>query len=150
MLRKIVSTFSALGVAGALAATIALGAPTPASAAATTDQPTVLLAQAAGKPEARALAGQALRKALVRATADLTGKEVTAVREAVRGGQSLAQIAAANGSSGDAVVQAVVEKARARLDQAVEKGRITRERADELLQKLTERATELVNKTREA
>jgi hypothetical protein len=66
---------------------------------------------------------------------------------AVRGGQSLAQVAATNGSSGDAVVQAVATKAGQRLEREVQAGRITQERADELLQRLTERATAIVNDT---
>lgn len=148
MLRTILARASALAAAGALAATLALGAPAPASAAQSAAAPAAQsAAQSAAERGPRQLTGRALVAALVRTTADLTGQELQAVRAAVIGGQSLAQFAAANGSSGDAVVQAVADKAAERLDKAVESGRISRQLADALLQELTTKATALVNDT---
>ncbi|GAB4448246.1 MAG: hypothetical protein OHK0015_52850 [Chloroflexi bacterium OHK40] len=129
--------------AGALAAVLVFG-PTPASAApAPGTVPAVELAAPASQN--RPIAGRVLMRALIRATADLSGLKPLEVREALIAGQSLAQVAAANGSSGEAVVDRVVGDARDLLDKAVERGRITREKADSALQRLTERATEMVN-----
>ncbi len=91
--------------------------------------------------------GASVVASLVRTTAELSNIEVSAVREALNNGQSLAQIAAANGSSGDAVVQQVVANAKSRLDQAVAAGRLTQERANTMLTNLTDEATKLVNDT---
>lgn len=147
MLRKFFVRAGGIVAAGALAATLALGAPAPASAAATPDT-TVSAQLNNGRPGGRQ---QALRvvsvRALVRTTADLTGKEVSAVRQALVDGQSLAQFAAANGSSGDAVVKAVVDKASERISKAVTDGRISQEFADAMVKELTRKATELVNDT---
>lgn len=148
MQHRLRTTIAGIGLAGALALTIALGSPAPARAAPVRSQPALSSAQAPAMINVRALPGRPLARALLRATATATGAEQKAVRDALRAGQSLAEFAAANGSSGDAVVQSVVAKARTRLDKAVENGRITRERADALLQKLAERATALVNKKR--
>lgn len=89
--------------------------------------------------------GKRLGGGLIRATAEVSGIEVAEVIEGLRNGQSLAQIAAANGSSGDAVVQQAVEQATERLDRAVANGRLTQAEADALLDKLTEEITRLVN-----
>jgi hypothetical protein len=72
---------------------------------------------------------------------------VEQVRESLSQGQSLAQIASANGSSGEAVVQDVKTRAEEQLDQAVANGRISQQQADERLAKLEQRATAIVNDT---
>lgn len=133
----------------ALAFTIGLGAPAASAAPAAIQVQAPAEAPAAAARVAHVSRG-ALARMLIRATAELTGAELSAVRQALRDGQSLAEFAAANGSSGEAVVQAVVARARERLDKAVENGRITQEQAEELIQRLTERATELVNRKRGA
>lgn len=91
--------------------------------------------------------GGGLAAALIRATVDLTGLTNQQVLDALRAGRSLAQIAAANGSSGDAVVQAVVTKVKERLDRLVAEGRLTQAQADQRLADVKTRATELVNDT---
>ncbi len=82
---------------------------------------------------------------LVMATAEVSNLSITQVIERLEDGQSLADIAADNGSSGDEVVQVVREKAEEFLVLAVASGDITQEQADRMLERLTERATELVN-----
>lgn len=91
--------------------------------------------------------GGGLAAALIRATSELTGLTGEQVLTELRAGKSLAQIAAANGSSGDAVVQAVVAKIKERLDRLVAEGRLTQQQADERLASITTRATEMVNDT---
>ena len=60
--------------------------------------------------------------------------------QAMREGQTPAQIAEAHGSSGQALVDAIVAAEKARLDQAVADGKITQERADRILARVTEKA----------
>jgi polyhydroxyalkanoate synthesis regulator phasin len=141
MFRTILARTAGLIAAGALAATVALGVPAPA-AAAPASSPAAVQSQHPGDR-----GGRIAVATLIRITADLTDTTASAVRDAVIGGQSLAQYAAANGSSGEAVVDAAVDKATPRIEQAVQRGRITREQADRLIQELTDRATALVNDT---
>ncbi len=84
---------------------------------------------------------------LVQTLSRLTGLDVATIRAELQSGRSLAQIAAANGSSGDALVQAVVDAIKSRLDQAVSNGRLTQAQADQMLASARERATTLVNDT---
>ncbi|WP_322494271.1 hypothetical protein [Chloroflexus sp.] len=84
---------------------------------------------------------------LIKALQNLTGLDAATIRAELQNGRSLAQIAAAHGSSGDALVKAVVDAAKTRLDQAVSKGRMTQAEADQMLATIRERATTLVNDT---
>ncbi len=59
-------------------------------------------------------------------------------------GATLASVAEANGSSGDAIVAAAVDRLAERLDEAVADERITQDQADEKLAEATERLEELV------
>ncbi len=85
--------------------------------------------------------------ALLRETANATGLTVTAVKEQVQAGSTLAQIAAANGSSAEAVVQAVLADAEVRHARAVENGRMTQAEADQQAAELEQRANELMQST---
>ncbi len=77
--------------------------------------------------------------------ADVIGIEVPELIEQLSTeGATLASIAEANGSSGDAIVAAAVEQLRERLDDAVADERITQEEADEKLAEATTRLEELV------
>lgn len=84
---------------------------------------------------------------LIKALQNLTNLDAATIRTELQNGRSLAQIAAAYGSSGDALVQAVVDAAKTRLDQAVSNGRLTQAEADQMLAAIRERATTLVNDT---
>ncbi|WP_129674156.1 hypothetical protein [Candidatus Chloroploca sp. Khr17] len=84
---------------------------------------------------------------LVRSTAEVTGLTGEQVLDQLRAGQSLAQIAEANGSSGDIVIETATTKIRERLDTAVERGRMTQAQADTLLDEFTSRADEVVDDT---
>ena len=85
--------------------------------------------------------------ALLRETANATDLTVTAVKEQVQAGRTLAQIAADNGSSAEAVVQAVLDAAAIRHARAVEHGRITQAEADQRAAELEQRANELIQST---
>lgn len=141
------STLAGLGLTAALAAGLALTAPGAAQAALTPGNQVVATQQEARRGGERIERRAPLVAALVRATAEVTELSVQDVVTALRGGQSLAQVAAANGSSAEAVVQVVTTKASERLDRQVAAGRLSQERADEQLARLKTRATELVNDT---
>lgn len=67
------------------------------------------------------------------------------LREQLRDGDTLADIARGEGTSVDGLVQALVDAAKKKLDEAVASGRLTRDRADMIEQGLEERTTDLVN-----
>ncbi|MFQ3660774.1 MAG: hypothetical protein SNJ69_00125 [Chloroflexaceae bacterium] len=130
-----------LGLATALVLTLIAAVPIVARAAPASANAPVAAQQEASR------GGGGLVAALIRSTSELTGLTGQQVLDELRAGKSLAQIAAANGSSGDAVVQAVVARIKERLDRLVAAGRLTRAQADERLATVTTRATELVNDT---
>jgi uncharacterized protein (DUF433 family) len=82
---------------------------------------------------------------LIHATAEETGLSIEQVIEQLQAGQSLAAIAAANGSNADAVIAAAAARAEERLDQAVTNGRITQEEADAKLAELIAQANDIIN-----
>lgn len=79
--------------------------------------------------------------------AETIGIERSVLVDAVRGGQTIAEVAAANGSSGQAVIDALVLEATARINERVAEGDLTQEQADTRLAEITERITTFVNET---
>lgn len=77
--------------------------------------------------------------------AGVIGIEVDALSDAVRDGQSIAEVAEANGSSAQAVIDALVAEMNTRVDQAVEDGKLTDERADEIRTEAPDRIEAMVN-----
>ena len=73
---------------------------------------------------------------------DLSEEEL---RERLRSGQTLAGIAEDEGKAVSGLVDALVESASARIEEAVADGRLTEERAAELEAELEARVTDLVN-----
>jgi hypothetical protein len=67
------------------------------------------------------------------------------LRASLRDGQSLADVAKAEGKSVDGLVDALVREATERLDQAVEDGKLTDAQRDELAEHLEEAITAAVN-----
>ena len=72
------------------------------------------------------------------------------LRESLRDGDTLAEIAVEEGKPVDGLVDALVAEARERLDAAVEAGRLTEARREQLAAELEERITALVNGERSA
>ena len=66
------------------------------------------------------------------------------LREALRDGRSLADVAEAEGKSVDGLVDALVKEQTARLDQAVEDGRLTKAQRDEMVADMRERVERMV------
>jgi hypothetical protein len=79
--------------------------------------------------------------------ADTIGIERSVLVDAVRDGQTIADVAAANGSSGQAVIDALVLQATTHLNTRVADGDITQAQADTRLAEITERITTFVNET---
>ena len=79
--------------------------------------------------------------------AEVIGVEPQTVVEGIRAGQTVAEIAAANGSSGEAVVDALVANAQEHVDQAIADGRITAEEGAEKLAQASDHAQTFVFET---
>jgi hypothetical protein len=98
-------------------------------------------------PHARQGARHAVRQAFD-AAADYLGLSRPELRSRLRAGDSLAEIAEAEGKSVDALKQALRESISARLDRAVADGRITEAQRQELLDRLDEKIDDLVQRSR--
>jgi hypothetical protein len=147
MVRTVISGIGATIVGAAFVAALGLGGLTDAGAAPAQPQGTQLAVAAQPEVQRGERRGPLITMALIRTTAMLSNLTVEQVRDSLSQGQSLAQIAAANGSRGDAVVQDVLSRAERQLNQAVANGRISQEQADERLAQFEQRATEIVNDT---
>jgi len=77
--------------------------------------------------------------------AEILGLEQADLREAVAGGQSLADVAAEQGVDTQDLIDAIVDAAEERVNGALENGRIDQAKADEILAGAEERADDIVN-----
>lgn len=82
---------------------------------------------------------------LLEAASGYLGLDEDALRERLLDGESLAEIAQAEGRSVDGLKDVIVARMQARLDEAVEEGLLSRERADALLEGMREHVDALVN-----
>lgn len=92
--------------------------------------------------------GQAIRDAggrLIDVLADLTGLSVEDIQAERAEGNSISDIAEANGVSTDTVVSEALAARKAILDAKVADGSITQEQADLAYERMTERVTERVS-----
>jgi uncharacterized protein YidB (DUF937 family) len=78
--------------------------------------------------------------------ADFLGVEESVIHDGLRDGQTLAQIAEANGSTADALAAHLLSQLETRLNEAVANGDITQERADEVLANAPERINDMINR----
>jgi len=76
------------------------------------------------------------------------GIDATALAEALRAGQTVADVATENGVDPQAVIDALVAEMTGRIDQAVADGQITAERAEEMKASAVDRITTFVNEAR--
>ena len=79
--------------------------------------------------------------------ADYLGLTEAELHQRLRNGQSLAEIAEAEGRSVEGLEQALLAAAKERLDQAVEDGRLTAAQRDELVERLESTIDAIVNGT---
>jgi hypothetical protein len=77
--------------------------------------------------------------------ADTIGVKPVDLRADVKGGQSVADVATAKSVSVDTVVNAVVNDATAKIDQAVANGKLSQDRATKIEAKLPAIVTKAVN-----
>ncbi len=89
--------------------------------------------------------GQGQRGERGQTVADVLGVSVEELREAKAAGTTIAELAEANGVAVDAVVEALIADAAARIETAVENGRITEEQAADKLDAIEERIEAMVN-----
>jgi hypothetical protein len=82
------------------------------------------------------------------AVAEVLGLTADELRDALRDGSTLAELADEAGVNLDALVDAMLAPLRERLDAAVADGRITQERADAKLEWATERITAMIEGAR--
>ncbi|HZR97928.1 MAG TPA: hypothetical protein VFE37_04430 [Chloroflexota bacterium] len=86
-------------------------------------------------------------RATMQAVASSLGMTPEDLRQALRGGQSLADVAAAHGVDQATLVQTITSAARTQLDQAVTDGRLTRGQADALLNVVQQFAPQMITRT---
>jgi lambda repressor-like predicted transcriptional regulator len=79
--------------------------------------------------------------------ADYLGMDEVEVREALRDGKSLADLAKTKGKSVDGLKHALRDEVRKQADRAVDEGVLTTEQADRLVEKLSSAVDELVEQT---
>jgi hypothetical protein len=84
------------------------------------------------------------------AAADYLGLSLNEVRERLRDGQSLADVAEAEDKSVEGLEQAMVDAAKKNLDEAVSEGNLTREQADDILERIEARIDDIVEGSVEA
>ena len=84
------------------------------------------------------------------AAASYLGVTEAELREQLRSGKSLADVAKAEGKSVDGLVDAIVAAEKKELDAAVAAGRLTKEQRDAIVAKLEEATTAVVNGVRPA
>jgi uncharacterized protein YidB (DUF937 family) len=130
-----VTTLAATALAGGLGGALLLG---PASADTST---TTAPSTASGK----AVAAAAPCREGLADLAEAIGISTDDLRAALKDGQTLGEVAEANGVDPQRVVDVLVDNGTERLDAAVAAGRIDQATADERRAKLPDRATQLVN-----
>jgi ATP-dependent Clp protease ATP-binding subunit ClpA len=76
---------------------------------------------------------------------EVLGVDADTLGEALKGGQSIADLAAENNVSIDTVTQAMLDEQAARVAAALDEGRIDQERADAMTERLTDNIDAIVN-----
>ena len=83
---------------------------------------------------------------LIKQTADFLGVDRQTVIDGLQNDQSLAQIAEANGKSGDELSGYIYDQLQTKLDEAVANNRITQDREDSMLSNAKDRIDEAINR----
>jgi transposase-like protein len=87
-------------------------------------------------------------KDAVKAAATEIGVSADQLKDALKNGKSIAQVAKEHDKSVDDVVDAIVKESTSDIDQAVKDGKLDSSKADEIKQKLRDRVKKLVNRER--
>lgn len=102
-------------------------------------------APSAEEREARRAERSEARAQRIADIAEILGTDAESLQTARQSGQSLADIAAANGVSVDVVIDFLVTSKTEHIQEHVANGDITQEKADEIIANLSERVTERVS-----
>jgi transposase-like protein len=92
--------------------------------------------------------GYRILKDALKAAAKEIGVSENELKDALKNGKSIAQVAKDHDKSVDDVVNAIVKAATSDIDQAVKDGKLDSKKADEIKQKLPDRVKKLVNRER--
>jgi len=137
-MKKLIATVATAGLlvvggAGAASAADSGGSTTPT-------QP------AAGAARLRPGIRRGLRHAVLKVSADTIHVSVADLRQAVRGGQSIAQVAQSKNVAVQDVVDAIVKAGDTKIESLVSSGKITSERCQKLEARLPDLAQRIVNR----
>ena len=89
-----------------------------------------------------------LARAAAKITAEYTGQSVEQVRDQLKAGKSLAEIAEAAGKTTAGLKQAILTNSKATIDKLVAEGKLTAERGQQYYDQLVAKIDDLVNKKR--
>lgn len=84
------------------------------------------------------------------AAADYLGLSVDELRERLRDGQSLADVAKAEGKSVEGLEQAILDSVKKKLDEGVSNGDLTQSQADDIFERIEEHVDDIVSGSVEA
>jgi hypothetical protein len=90
-----------------------------------------------------------IRRGIIESAATALGMTLDELRTELQSGESIADVAAEQGVSIDAVKSQITSDADAKLAAAVANGKLTQERADDMLAKLNERLDDIVNRSKD-
>jgi hypothetical protein len=140
--KRALATVTAAGLLTLGAAGTAVAAEDGPDAGSTDPAPA---AQEQGSGHARNAVRRAAIKTAAEAAAATIGVEVSDLKAAVQGGQTVGAFAESKGVSAQSVVDAVAQALNDRIDQAVADGKVSAERAAKAKERVPELADRLVN-----
>ncbi|GAB5489822.1 MAG: hypothetical protein Phog2KO_00370 [Phototrophicaceae bacterium] len=82
---------------------------------------------------------------LVEVVTDVTGLEISDIREAIQEGATLADLITDNGADVDEVTASIIDNVTTAINERVESGALTQEQADAILENLDSNLTDLMN-----
>ncbi len=156
MLKKVlvsVATVAALGAAGisvAGAETITDASSPAATAPAVAEDDAPMSCEQGNRRSGKHGNKRQRRAEVVKAAAAAIGIDAEALTSAMKSGQSIAQVADANGVDASAVVDALVNSAEEKLEALVDSGKLDDAKAAKLKQRLPDLFERLVNRARGA
>ena len=104
-----------------------------------------------GRPlKARARIALAVRREIIKSSADAIGISVGDLRNELKDGKSIADVASEHNVSLDTVKAKITSDAKAKLDKLVANGKITQAREDQALQRLANNLDTILNKKKGA
>ena len=102
------------------------------------------------REKAREKVATAIRREIGKSAADAIGISVGDLRNELKDGKSIADVASEHSVSLDTVKAQITSDAKAKLDKAVANGKITQAREDQMLQRLADNLDTILNKKKSA